>query len=114
MPWNLPSVPSNFLNEDEVNPKCLFVDVTFDFLIFPSEVVSDGRTKSCHIVKKADFWGEEGNGMSDEANSIALSVAIRIGSLLAIPTCQCSDIGSLPVVKEMQTVVSKVIINTII
>ena len=95
MPWS-PAVPSNFLNEDDVNPKCLFVDVTFDFLIFPSEVVSEGRTKSCHVVKKADFCGEtfQGNDTSDEASSIALSVAIRIGALVAIPSCQCSDISS--------------------
>jgi len=92
MPWNLPAVPSNFLNEDDVNPKCLFVDVTFDFLIFPSEVVSEGRTSHCHVVKKADIWGEEGNDMSDD--SIAVSVAIRSGALVAIPTCQCSDIIS--------------------
>ena len=94
MPWNLPTIQPDFL-EDDVNPQCLFVDITFDFLIFPSEVVSEGRTKHCHVVKKADFWDETfQRNDTDESDSIALSVAIRAGALVAIPSCQCSDIIS--------------------
>ena len=78
MPWDLPTIPPDLLHDNDVNPQCLFVDITFDFLIFPSEAVSEGRTKHCHVVKKADFWDEEvsfqENGMSDESNSIAISV----------------------------------------
>jgi len=94
MPWDLPTIPPDLLHDDDVNPQCLFVDITFDFLIFPSEAVSEGRTKHCHVVKKADFWDEEVKNDTDESSSIALSVAIRIGALVAIPSCQCSDINS--------------------
>ena len=104
-PWDLPSLNSALGNamgiydmaggvgDDEINPQTLFVDITFDFILFPTEIVTEGRTYCCHVLKKEDFWGEEiktfqGGSMSDEANSIALSVAIRIGALVAIPSSQ--------------------------
>ena len=107
-PWDLPTLNSALGNamgiysmaggvgDDEINPQTLFVDITFDFILFPTEIVTEGRTYCCHVLKKEEFWGEDvktfqGGSMSDEANSIALSVAIRIGALVAIPSSQCSD-----------------------
>ena len=106
-PWDLPTCSSSISNgmaagagdinsEENINTQALFVDITFDFLIFPTEIVSEGRTYCCHVLKKEAFWGEDvttfqGKNMEDEANSIAMSVAIRIGALIALPSSQCND-----------------------
>ena len=77
--------------------QALFVDITFDLLLFPTEVVEEGRTLSCHVLKKSEFWqdeieklvlGAEGYGVPDndeeEEESIALSVGIRFGAIVAM------------------------------
>lgn len=70
-PWQLPkdnvragsssSVGNNNGEDDTmekiISPETLFVDVTFDFIVFPTEVVDEGRTRNCHILKKSDFGG---------------------------------------------------------
>lgn len=77
------------------HPEVLFVDVTFDFIVFPAEVeIADGgRGDSCYVLQKEAYWqectaGDQQGGamMTDEANSVAMYVAIRIGALVAIPT----------------------------
>jgi len=99
-PWQLPKISASdgLVGQDET----LFIDITFDFIIFPTEIVKEGRTHCCHVLKKEDFWSEDmhkehqlgGNNMIEEANSVAMSVAIRIGALVATPQSQCSDNGS--------------------
>ncbi len=66
----------------------LFVDITFDFLIFPAKFAGNNDIMhSCHVLEEKDCWKEADHSAKDESNSspIAISVAIRIGALLALP-----------------------------
>ena len=98
-PWQLPkssdvSVGGGSIGDEKesITPETLLVDITFDFVLFPVEIVQEGRTRCCHIVKVDNDGGE---GMiEEEADSIAIAVAIRLGALVAIPNSQCSDIAS--------------------
>lgn len=94
-PWNLPepsAMESTGSDDANFDPEALFVDITFDFIVFPEEIVDEGRTDSCHVLRKEDLLqecnqiGKQGETMTDEADSIATSVAIRIGALVALPT----------------------------
>ena len=94
-PWHLPAPgkggPTGS-DDSKLDPEALFVDVTFDFIVFPAEIVDEGRADSCHVLDEEVFWREcttgdqQGGATTDEANSVAVSVAIRIGALVAIPT----------------------------
>jgi len=87
-PWQLPKCA----DDGQIKPEILFIDLTFDFIFFPMDIVIEGRTDSCHVLKVEEFWGDQrGNGIIGEAESIAVSVAVRIGALVAIPSHQCID-----------------------
>jgi len=65
--------------------EALFVDVTFDFIFYPREVVDESRTKSCYILQYTDLHGlpsdiDRQNALDDY---FALSVAVRIGAMVA-------------------------------
>mmetsp|Transcript_21286 Transcript_21286/g.37626 ORF Transcript_21286/g.37626 Transcript_21286/m.37626 type:complete len:453 (+) Transcript_21286:338-1696(+) len=104
-PWQLPKTSvacgraGRDDDEEKITPETLFVDITFDFILFPTEIFKEGMTDCCHnvLLKKEDFWGEDtekeqgGSMMMEECNSIAMAVAIRIGALVAIPSSQCGD-----------------------
>ncbi|KAL9186235.1 hypothetical protein ACHAXT_005473 [Thalassiosira profunda] len=84
-PWQLPKLCNGDAGKgEEILPETLFVDVTFDFVLFPFETVTEGRTKSCHVLKMEDIYEGDAN-LKGEANSIALAVAVRIGALMALP-----------------------------
>ena len=91
-------------------PETLFVDVTFDFLLFPlsaaasfSSVRKEGEENntivSYHVLKKGDWKSKHSkeevtsvaweNNDVEETIPIAMAVSIRIGALLAIPDSQC-------------------------
>lgn len=99
-PWQLPKSTASSLvcaDDGKIKPETLFVDLTFDFIFFPVEIVVEGRTDSCHVLKIEEFWGDDaqreqrGGDMMGDADSIAVSVAVRIGALVAIPSHQCID-----------------------
>lgn len=99
-PWMLAAqsqTNNNIWNVDgKVTPESLFVDVTFDFVVFPYEVMEEGRTSFCHVVK-SDEWEQDDYdnnrdkkesprlGSAEERRFVSLSVAIRLGTLIAIP-----------------------------
>ena len=87
-PWELLAPESNHcwnVGEGTISPDSLFLDVTFGFLVFPYEVTEEGRTAFCHVVKSEE-WDEEYRQGKDNNEFISLSVAIRIGALIAIPS----------------------------
>lgn len=63
--------------------EALFVDVTFDFIFYPREVVDERRTKSCYILQHTDLQGLTSDTLDDYS---ALSVAVRIGAMVATST----------------------------
>eukprot|EP00986_Skeletonema_menzelii_P001775 scaffold488_cov142-Skeletonema_menzelii.AAC.14 len=83
-PWMLDQTQrhdSSFNMDGKMEPESLFIDVTFDFLVFPCEVTEEGRTSFCHVVK-SDEWGQDA---VVEERFLSLSVAIRLGALIAVP-----------------------------
>lgn len=100
-PWMLgqsqPKNDSCNVDDGKVTPDSLFVDVTFDFLVFPYEVTEEGRTSFCHVVKSEEWEQDDDDYDKDKKNPsprlvsseerrfVSLSVAIRLGTLIAIP-----------------------------
>ncbi len=92
-PWNIPEPnekkPTG-LGDSQLDPEALFVDITFDFIVFPVDIADEGRMDSCYVLEKdwkeCNNRNQEGGAMTDEANSVAMYVAVRIGALVAIPT----------------------------
>lgn len=79
-PWHLTPTTANQLDDDIVDSSCaeaLFVDVTFDFIFYPREVVDESRTKSCYILQHTDLHSDN---LDDY---FALSVAVRLGAMVA-------------------------------
>ena len=68
--------------DGKMTPESLFIDVTFDFLVFPYEVTEEGRTSFCHVVKGNEWTQDD---FVDESKLLSLSVAIRLGALIAVP-----------------------------
>jgi len=66
--------------------EALFVDVTFDFIFYPREVVDESRTESCYILQYTDLKHGLPSDV-DRQNALddyfALSVAVRIGAMVA-------------------------------
>ncbi len=102
-PWQLP-VPGGidgYRKGDAHDKKTniflqsLFVDITFDFLIFPAKLVGNNDIEHfCHVLEGKDFWEEADHSVKGEtipSPNIAISVAIRIGALLALPIRQGND-----------------------
>lgn len=88
-PWELVAPESNHswnVEGGTITPDSLFLDVTFDFLVFPYEVTEEGRTAFCHVVKSEEWDEEYRQGKLYNNEFISLSVAIRIGALIAIPS----------------------------
>mmetsp|Transcript_8102 Transcript_8102/g.16502 ORF Transcript_8102/g.16502 Transcript_8102/m.16502 type:complete len:429 (-) Transcript_8102:88-1374(-) len=96
-PWMLAQSQANDSSwrvDGKVIPESLFVDVTFDFLVFPYEVTEEGRTSFCHVVK-SDEWEQDDCDKdksesprlisADEKRLLSLSVAIRLGAFIAVP-----------------------------
>jgi len=94
-PWQLPERSSDGTQccdgvgreELEIAVETLFIDITFDFILFPAEIATQthGRTECCHILKMEDFSGKDTEWEEvEECDSIAMAVAIRIGALVAI------------------------------
>lgn len=99
-PWMLAQsrIKNDSFNVDgKVTPESLFFDVTFDFVVFPYEVTEEGRTSFCHVVKSEEWEQDDECCKKDdkkesprllsaeERRIISLSVAIRLGTLIAIP-----------------------------
>ena len=116
-PWHLPAPSGGERMEPTIGSEeyskldpleALFVDVTFDFIVFPVEIADEGRANSCYVLEKEAFWQEcttgdhRGGATTCKANSVAMCVAIRIGALVAIPTTShvtdasigCNNAGS--------------------
>lgn len=82
-PWMLQCNDSSSWNVDgKMTPESLFIDVTFDFLVFPYEVTEEGRTSFCYVVKGNEWMQDD---FVDEERLLSLSVAIRLGALIAVP-----------------------------
>ena len=82
----------------DVDIQSLFVDITFDFLVSPSNLAVDDignsiMMHSYHVLKEKDLRKESNNALKDDAiqSSITVAVAIRIGALLALPTSRIKD-----------------------
>ena len=82
---------SSGITDGHMTPETIFIDITFDFLVFPFEITEDGRTSFCHVVRSHE-WEEDSRAAED--GRICLSVAIRIGALIAIPDNKERDIGN--------------------
>ncbi len=83
-PWQLQyNDRSSCWNVDgKMTPESIFIDVTFDFLVFPYEVTEEGRTSFCHVVKGNEWVQDD---FVDGSKLLSLSVAIRLGALIAVP-----------------------------
>jgi hypothetical protein len=106
-PWHLPSMmttnsqtaTSNLDNHDgSCAAEALFVDVTFDLIFYPREVVDEGRTKACYILQYTDLSGLS-EDITDRQNALddyfALSIAVRIGAMVATSSSSSSSSSSV-------------------
>ncbi|KAL3817089.1 hypothetical protein ACHAXA_009920 [Cyclostephanos tholiformis] len=94
-PWNIPDSSARESKggsvDSNLDVETLFVDITFDFIVFPVEIIDGGMTDSYYLLKKDDIrqdfdnGGLKGGDISVDADSIAVSVAVRIGALVAVP-----------------------------
>eukprot|EP00573_Skeletonema_grethae_P011456 CAMPEP_0201711656 /NCGR_PEP_ID=MMETSP0578-20130828/59251_1 /ASSEMBLY_ACC=CAM_ASM_000663 /TAXON_ID=267565 /ORGANISM="Skeletonema grethea, Strain CCMP 1804" /LENGTH=416 /DNA_ID=CAMNT_0048200709 /DNA_START=90 /DNA_END=1340 /DNA_ORIENTATION=+ len=92
-PWMLQcnDSSSSWNVDGKMTPESLFIDITFDFLVFPYEVTEEGRTSFCHVVKSNEWKQDD---FVDEERLLSLSVAIRLGALIAVPDNNKETISS--------------------
>ncbi|KAL7553029.1 hypothetical protein ACHAWF_016276 [Thalassiosira exigua] len=85
-PWQLPNIRINGSGDQgrgsEETLETLFVDITFDFMIFPIDA-EKGGTHCYHVLREED---QGANAVMEEVDSISIAVAINIGALVAIPS----------------------------
>jgi hypothetical protein len=112
-PWHLPSMTtanpqtnSNLDNHDGDNTKsccgscaaeALFVDVTFDLIFYPREVVDESRTKACYVLQYTDLFGlsEDTDRQTALDDYFALSIAVRIGAMVATSSSSSSSSNAI-------------------
>lgn len=80
-------------------PETLFVDLTFDFLLFPADAEM-AETRGCHVLSAKDVGGGQDKSVEEElgrgsADSVAVVVAVRVGALVAAASSQRADDGSV-------------------
>jgi hypothetical protein len=86
-------------NLDDHDGSCvaeaLFVDVTFDLIFYPREVVDESRTKACYVLQYTDLFGlsEDTDRQTALDDYFALSVAARIGAMVATSSSSSNAIA---------------------
>ncbi|EED90898.1 predicted protein [Thalassiosira pseudonana CCMP1335] len=100
-PWQLPHFSPQEVglkpeecksSAEETVLETIFVDITFDVLLFPHEVVRSGNTSLCHVLKREEFEKDSRSSSYQERNDhVAVSIAVRIGALFAVRSSKSGE-----------------------